>query len=118
MLPEGDVDTEPRKRRSDEEANMGAKRRRISAGDASEAPLSTKSQDPHEERKRSRRLFGAMLGTLAQGPTSAASKRRAEIEQKQRAKLRAAADGPQSPRDQSGDGSAVSVSAWRSGVLI
>ena len=43
-----------------------------------------------EERKRSRRLFGALIGTLSQGSTktSVAQRRRADIEQKQQTKLK------------------------------
>ncbi|KGQ01047.1 hypothetical protein PAAG_12240 [Paracoccidioides lutzii Pb01] len=41
-----------------------------------------------EERKRGQRLFGALLGTLSQSSSTAAQKRRADIEQKQLAKLR------------------------------
>ena len=41
-----------------------------------------------EERKRGQRLFGAILGTLAQTSPSAGQRRRAEIEKKQQAKLR------------------------------
>ncbi|PGH23757.1 hypothetical protein AJ80_02187 [Polytolypa hystricis UAMH7299] len=41
-----------------------------------------------EERKRGQRLFGALLGTLSQRSSSAAQKRRADIEKKQQAKLK------------------------------
>ncbi|KLJ13767.1 hypothetical protein EMPG_11308 [Blastomyces silverae] len=41
-----------------------------------------------EERKRGQRLFGALLGTLSQSSSTAAQKRRADIEKKQQAKLR------------------------------
>ena len=40
-----------------------------------------------EERKRGQRLFGAILGTLAQTSPSAGQRRRAEIEKKQQVKL-------------------------------
>ncbi|KAG8531491.1 uncharacterized protein KY384_003120 [Bacidia gigantensis] len=43
---------------------------------------------PLEERKRGQRLFGALLGTLSQSSSSTASKRRADIEDKQRTKLK------------------------------
>ena len=42
-----------------------------------------------EERKRGQRLFGALLGTLSQSSSSTAQKRRADIEDKQRSKLKA-----------------------------
>ncbi|KKZ67652.1 hypothetical protein EMCG_06712 [[Emmonsia] crescens] len=41
-----------------------------------------------EERKRGQRLFGALLGTLSQSSSTAAQKRRADIEKKQQTKLR------------------------------
>ena len=41
-----------------------------------------------EERKRGKRLFGALLGTLSQSSSSAAEKRRLDIEKKQQAKLK------------------------------
>ena len=41
-----------------------------------------------EERKRGQRLFGALLGTLSQSSSSAAHKRRIDIEKKQQAKLK------------------------------
>jgi hypothetical protein len=41
-----------------------------------------------EERKRGQRLFGALLGTLSQRSSTAAQKRRADIDQRQQAKLK------------------------------
>jgi hypothetical protein len=41
-----------------------------------------------EERKRGQRLFGALLGTLSQSSSSAAQKRRADIEKRQQDKLK------------------------------
>lgn len=41
-----------------------------------------------EERRRGKRLFGALLGTLAQSSSSTAQKRRVDIEKKQQAKLK------------------------------
>jgi len=45
-----------------------------------------------EERRRGQRLFGALLGTLSQSSTTAAQKRRADIEKKQQAKLKLQAE--------------------------
>ncbi|KAK5015833.1 hypothetical protein LTR16_003157 [Cryomyces antarcticus] len=45
-----------------------------------------------EERKRGRRLFGALLGTLSQSSSSTAQKRRTDIEKKQQAKLKLQAE--------------------------
>lgn len=45
-----------------------------------------------EERKRGKRLFGALLGTLAQSSSSTAQKRRVDIEKKQQAKLKQQAE--------------------------
>ncbi|KAB8349803.1 hypothetical protein FH972_023816 [Carpinus fangiana] len=74
-----------------------AKRARLTS--AFDAPRSTAAQRkrPSEhageaDRKRGRRLFGSLLGTLAQAaPSNAAQQRRAEVERKQRAKLAASA---------------------------
>ena len=45
-----------------------------------------------DERKRGKRLFGALLGTLAQNSSSTAQRRRTDIEQKQREKLKIQAE--------------------------
>ena len=42
-----------------------------------------------EEKKRGRRLFGGLLGTLSQQATNTTHRRRVEIEKKQKEKLRA-----------------------------
>jgi hypothetical protein len=91
----------PFKRRQSllEHENNSAKRQRLN--DSSENP--TQPQDNHTERKRSyiddersraKRMFGALSSTLAQSRTrvTPAEKRRSEIEQKQRAKLRQEAE--------------------------
>ncbi|KAL9081267.1 MAG: hypothetical protein Q9159_007372 [Coniocarpon cinnabarinum] len=49
------------------------------------SPKSTRE----DEKKRGRRLFGGLLGTLSQSSSSSAQRRRAEIEMKQQAKLKA-----------------------------
>ena len=41
-----------------------------------------------EERKRGQRLFGGLLGALSQSSATSAQKRRADIEQRQQAKLK------------------------------
>ena len=45
-----------------------------------------------EERKRGKRLFGALLGTLSQSSSSTAQKRRTDIEKKQQDKLKQQAE--------------------------
>jgi hypothetical protein len=45
-----------------------------------------------EERQRGKRLFGALLGTLAQSSSSTAHKRRLDIEKKQQEKLKQQAE--------------------------
>ena len=45
-----------------------------------------------DERKRGKRLFGALLGTLAQNSSSTAQKRRVDIEKKQQEKLKLQAE--------------------------
>ena len=42
-----------------------------------------------DEKKRGKRLFGSLLGTISQSSVSSAQRRRVEIEKKQQAKLRA-----------------------------
>ncbi|KAJ5371286.1 uncharacterized protein N7496_007378 [Penicillium cataractarum] len=49
-------------------------------------------QGREEDRKRGQRLFGGLLGTLSQSSTSAAQKRRADIEKRQQDKLKSQAD--------------------------
>ena len=41
-----------------------------------------------DERKRGKRLFGSLLGTLAQNSSSTAQKRRTDIEKKQQEKIK------------------------------
>ncbi|KAM5446480.1 hypothetical protein MaudCBS49596_006592 [Microsporum audouinii] len=99
------------KRRQSTSSENGSKRRRLSADGASEnaaeaeAPSNTsntqranssadgKAANQHklgkeEERKRGRRLFGALLGTLSQSSSSPAQRKRSEIDKKQQAKLK------------------------------
>jgi pinin/SDK/memA/ protein conserved region len=74
----------------------GSKRRRISvqhddraAGqDTNTARPSRKAATATEERKRGQRIFGGLLGALSQTSSTAAQKRRADIEQRQQAKLK------------------------------
>ena len=93
----------PRKRRQSSESDNDAKRRRVShdEGHSREMPASTPAAttgsesgrlaggQAAEERKRGRRLFGALLGTLSQSSSSStAQKRRSVIEKKQQDKLK------------------------------
>ena len=55
---------------------------------ASKQPPGKEANVQVEERKRGKRLFGALLGTLAQSSSSTAQRRRVDIEQKQQAKLK------------------------------
>jgi len=57
---------------------------------AAETKTTPKSEESVklEERKRGKRLFGALLGTLAQSSSSTAQNRRVDIERKQQAKLK------------------------------
>ncbi|ODH21615.1 hypothetical protein ACO22_05636 [Paracoccidioides brasiliensis] len=57
-------------------------------GNTADGRDSRRKSGAAEERKRGQRLFGALLGTLSQSSSTAAQKRRADIEQKQLAKLR------------------------------
>ena len=89
------------KRRKSSASEPGSKRLRLSHEDSSrqddaETPSLTASKQPPakeanvqvEERKRGKRLFGALLGTLAQSSSSTAQRRRVDIEKKQQAKLK------------------------------
>ena len=94
------------KRRRSSLSDSEAKRQRLDHNDGSvkadeTAPSGSTKEDPDtksrgvhqaEERKRGRRLFGALLGTLSQSSSSTAQKRRTEIERKQQAKLRQQAE--------------------------
>ncbi|KAB8277665.1 pinin/SDK/memA/ protein conserved region-domain-containing protein [Aspergillus minisclerotigenes] len=112
VLPEQDnlppsPDAGLKRRNSVAEADSESKRRRLSSqqdhtGDRSPAERKQSSPDGaerkperrpgrggrEEERKRGQRLFGALLGTLSQSSTSAAQKRRADIERRQQDKLK------------------------------
>lgn len=95
------------KRRQSSVSENGNKRRRISGDQhGDEHPLdetrpqpavaqevnttrpSRKAVTATEERKRGQRLFGGLLGTLSQTSSTAAQRRRADIEQRQQAKLK------------------------------
>ncbi|KAJ5983111.1 hypothetical protein N7481_005210 [Penicillium waksmanii] len=123
-LPEQDAIQQPQdistKRRNSSITDHDPKRRRLSAdGDASphaqrrpsqSSPVERERPDERkpaqrgrkeDERKRGQRLFGGLLGTLSQSSTSAAQKRRADIEKRQQDKLKNQAeefDGRQSRR--------------------
>ncbi|KAI9845246.1 MAG: hypothetical protein M1837_005002 [Sclerophora amabilis] len=60
--------------------------RRVSASSDRQAGRPRSGQ--MEDRKRGQRLFGGLLGTLSQGSSSIAQKRRADIEKKQQVKLK------------------------------
>ncbi|KAF3483335.1 pinin/SDK/memA domain-containing protein [Arthroderma uncinatum] len=99
------------KRRQSVSSENSSKRRRLSADGASEHAVSSATPSStsntrrtnnsadgkaanqrkpgvEEERKRGRRLFGALLGTLSQSPSSPAQRQRSEIDRKQQEKLK------------------------------
>ena len=93
------------KRRPSSASASDSKRRRLS--DDTHNPVGSKNEDSDhveragqrratgqaEERKRGKRLFGALLGTLSQNSSSSiAQQRRAEIERKQQTKLKRQAE--------------------------
>jgi hypothetical protein len=99
------------KRRNSSITDHDSKRRRLSSdGNVSPHPQRRPSQSSpveserpderkpaprvrkEDERKRGQRLFGGLLGTLSQSSTSAAQKRRADIEKRQQDKLKNQAD--------------------------
>lgn len=93
------------KRRQSSVSEVDSKRPRLSE-DGSPDQVDSRSRPPAkpkrnpeqdasgklEERKRGKRLFGALLGTLAQSSSSTAQKRRVDIEKKQQAKLKQQAE--------------------------
>ena len=98
MLPEpideaGASPTQTHKRRASSTSSSASKRRRLDPNDP--LPTETKASSTRrdavdvDERKRGKRLFGGLLGTLSQKSSSTAQKRRVDIERKQREKLRA-----------------------------
>ncbi|KAH0537003.1 hypothetical protein FGG08_006175 [Glutinoglossum americanum] len=105
VLPESEEPTIDRasvKRRQSSISDSGNKRPRLSmeeSGDKkeesaspAELPTDRRKSGQLEERKRGQRLFGALLGTLSQSSSSAAQRRRADIEKKQQAKLKLQAE--------------------------
>jgi hypothetical protein len=97
------------KRRKSSIAEYDAKRRRLSSQGnvspqsqrrrpSSPGVTASESTEPRparprgagreEDRKRGQRLFGGLLGTLSQSSSSAAQRRRADIEKKQQEKLK------------------------------
>lgn len=89
------ADHEPKRRRLSGQDNVSphSQRRRPSPAQAPgpERPAERRSARQggrDEDRKRGQRLFGGLLGTLSQSSTSAAQKRRADIEKRQQDKLK------------------------------
>lgn len=90
------------KRRQSSVSEQDVKRPRLShqdvndvrspASDATNRAMERRKTGLTEERKRGKRLFGALLGTLSQSSSSTAQKRRTDIERKQQAKLKSQAD--------------------------
>ena len=63
----------------------------------------TRKKTHVDERKRGRRLFGALVGTLSQSSSSTAHKRRADIEKKQQEKLKLQSEEHDEERKQRAD---------------
>lgn len=88
---------EPKRRRlsTQDEGSPQSQPRRLSSP-APEPEQPTDKRPAHrgreDERKRGQRLFGGLLGTLSQSSTSAAQKRRADIEKRQQDKLKSQDD--------------------------
>jgi len=90
------------KRRQSSISENDSKRPRLSIDGSNEQSGSAPVEDERrasrrksgqlEERKRGQRLFGALLGTLSQSSSSAAQKRRVDIEKRQQAKLKQQAE--------------------------
>ena len=103
IVPEAeDLQVPDLKRRPSSSPDTNSKRRRLSQDDPAQQTKRVDSgrhtedgsvvKDKVEERKRGRRLFGALLGTLSQSSSSTAQNRRNEIERRQQAKLRQQAE--------------------------
>jgi len=108
VVPEAPEAVSPKasnKRRQSSVSESGSKRPRLSRDrdheeirDTAPQPAeddgraSQRKSGQAEERKRGQRLFGALLGTLSQSSSTAAQKRRADIEKKQQAKLKLQAE--------------------------
>ncbi|KAL4903265.1 hypothetical protein BDW74DRAFT_53809 [Aspergillus multicolor] len=106
IVPEDNASPEAgqkRRQSSTTDLDSDIKRRRLSTQSEDRSPKQARrqsspkqdSQDTErkrnrrdEERKRGQRLFGSLLGTLSQSSTSAAQRRRADIERKQQDKLK------------------------------
>lgn len=88
-------ETKRRRLSSDGELSQHAQRQQQSPpAPAQDRPAERRPnlQGREEDRKRGQRLFGGLLGTLSQSSTTAAQKRRADIEKRQRDKLKSQAD--------------------------
>ncbi|EAW14545.1 pinin/SDK/memA domain protein [Aspergillus clavatus NRRL 1] len=87
-----DPDTKRRRLSTqDEEGDSTTARRTSSPDPVEQRPPRRESRQVKgrdEERKRGQRLFGALLGTLSQTPSTTAQRRRADIERKQQDKLK------------------------------
>ena len=108
MLPDTTEDdqspTTALKRRQSSVSPGQAKRQRVADTDDAPATREEPQVEPKndnakqrmsrevDERKRGKRLFGALLGTLAQNSSSTAQKRRNDIEKKQQEKLKLQAE--------------------------
>jgi hypothetical protein len=107
VLPEEpSPSSNPAKRRFSNSADEQSKRPRLSDSDDQEPQTTATSNGngdgerpnrrlsgQQEERKRGQRLFGNLLGTLSQSSSSAAQRRRVDIEKKQQEKLKLQAEG-------------------------
>ena len=101
VLPElvdeaGVSPTRTNKRRASSTSSSASKRQRLDSNDplpTETNPASTRRDAVDiDERKRGKRLFGGLLGTLSQNSSSTAQRRRVDIERKQREKLKAQKD--------------------------
>jgi hypothetical protein len=93
-----------RRQTDDSEPDGNSKRARLSPKDGSKDGRSHQAEEAErrraarresgkaEERNRGKRMFGALLGALSQSGSSAAQKRRADIEKRQQAKLKLISD--------------------------
>ncbi|KAI2789470.1 hypothetical protein POX_d04961 [Penicillium oxalicum] len=88
---------DPKRRRLSSQGDLSPDARRQQHSPGPSVPDRPTERRPNrqgreEDRKRGQRLFGGLLGTLSQSSTTAAQKRRADIEKRQQDKLKSQAD--------------------------
>jgi hypothetical protein len=87
-----ELDSNSKRTRLSPEAQGSKAEPSNNAGEAERRRAARRESGKAEERNRGKRMFGALLGALSQSDSSAAQKRRADIEKRQQAKLKQISD--------------------------